>query len=110
MRRLQLRLLPLASYIREQSKAGNMGEQMTAIVAEGDRKRLFLSPTSEHIETAASAKANARSVPQQRMPTSAYKISGRGYGITHWKQLFTERQLTALTTFSELIPLVRASI
>ena len=61
------------SYIREQSKAGNMGEQMNAIVAEGDRKRLFLSPTSEHIEAAASAKANTRSVPQQRMPTSAYK-------------------------------------
>ena len=29
------------AYIREQSKAGNMGEQMTAIVAEGDRKRVF---------------------------------------------------------------------
>lgn len=30
-------------------------------------------------------------------------VSGRGYGITHWKQLFTPRQLTALTTFSDLV-------
>ena len=97
------------AYIREQSKAGNMGEQMTAIVAEGDRKRLFLSPTAAHVETALSAKPNIRSVPQQRMPTTAYKVSGRGYGITHWKELFTQRQLAALTTFSELMPRVRAA-
>ena len=30
-------------------------------------------------------------------------VSGRGYGITYWKQLFTPRQLTALTTFSDLV-------
>ena len=92
------------SYAREQSRVGNMGEQMTAIVAEGDRKRLFLSPTEAHIETAMSAKPNGRSIPQQKMPTTTYLVSGRGYGITHWKELFTQRQLTALTTFSELIP------
>ena len=98
---------PLA-YVREQSRAGNMGEQMTAIVAEGNRKRLFLSPTEEHIATPRSAKPNPSSVPQQKMPTTAYKVSGRGYGITHWQQLFTQRQLTALTTFSDLIPEVCA--
>ncbi len=79
------------SYIREQSRAGNMGEQMTGIVAEGDRRRLFLSPTDEHIQTALSARANKR--PMQKMPTTAYLVSGRGYGVTHWHQLFTERQL-----------------
>ena len=98
------------SYIREQSTAGNMGEQMTAIVAEGNRKRLFLSPSNEHIETALNATPNDRSIPQQRMPTTAYLVSGRGYGITHWKQLFTDRQLTALTSFSEFVPRVRDEI
>ncbi len=39
-------------YVREQSSAGNMGEVMTAIVAEGDRKRLFLSPADDHIQIA----------------------------------------------------------
>ena len=95
------------SYVREQSRAGNMGEQMTAIVAKGERKRLFLSPTEEHVHVALSAQPNECSIPQQKMPTTAYKVSGRGYGITHWHQLFTNRQLTALTTFSELLPTVR---
>ena len=43
------------SYVREQAKAGNMGEQLTAIVAEGNRRRLYVSPTDEHIQVAASA-------------------------------------------------------
>ncbi len=98
------------SYVREQSRSGNMGEQMTAIVAEGDRKRLFLSPTEEHVHVALSAQPNECSIPQQKMPTSAYKVSGRAYGITHWHQLFTNRQLTALSTFSELLPTVRATM
>ena len=98
------------SYAREQSRVGNMGEQMTAIVAEGDRKRLFLSPTEAHIETALSAKPNESSIPWQKMPTTAYLVSGRGYGIEYWHELFTQRQLTALTTFSDLAPSVRSEI
>ena len=96
------------SYVREQSRAGRMGEQMTAVVAEGDRKRIFLSPTDEHIAKAREAKPSWR--PAQRMPTTAYKVSGRGYGIENWHELFTERQLVALTTFSDLLSEVRALV
>ena len=98
---------PLA-YVREQSRDGKMGERMTAMVAEGDRKRLFLSPTDEHVRVALAAKPNESSIPRQKMPTTAYLVSGRGYGITHWCQLFTDRQLVALTTFSNLLPETRA--
>ena len=40
------------AYIREQATDGKMGEQMTGIVVEGDRKRLFISPTKTHIDAA----------------------------------------------------------
>ena len=89
------------SYVREQSKAGKMGEQMTAIVAEGDRTRLFLSPTDEHVEQARSAEPEWRI--SQKMPATAHKVSGRGYGITRWSELFTDRQQTALAKFSDLV-------
>ena len=95
-------------YVRQQARAGSMGEVMTAVVAEGDRKRLFLSPTPEIKKIVSRATAEWR--PQQRMPATAYKVSGRGYGITHWHQLFTERQLSALTTFSDLLPEIKAQI
>ena len=88
------------AYIREQSKAGNMSAKMLCIVAEGDRKRLFVAPTEQHTAAAHSAKPRWR--PNEKMPTTAYLVSGRGYGIENWHQLFTERQLTALTTLSDL--------
>ena len=89
------------SYVREQARDGHMGERMTAIVAEGDRKRLFVSPTTEHVRTATSEHANWR--PEQKMPSTAHLVSGRGYGISHWHQLFTERQTVSLTTFVDLL-------
>ena len=89
------------SYVREQARAGNMGEQMTAIVAEGDRKRLFLSPTNEHIRVAMSAEPEWR--PTGRLPDQALGFRVQAYGFSEWHQLFTKRQLTALTTFSKLL-------
>ena len=93
------------AYIREQSTAGNMDEQMIGIVAEGDRKRLFLSPTGEQVQ--ASSYAIPRWRPNQVLPERALGIAVQGYGFTKWHQLFTERQLTALASFSDLVPKVR---
>ena len=95
-------------YVREQARAGNMGEVMTAIVAEGDRKRLFLSPTDEHVQAALNANSSWR--PSGSLPKRALSIRPQIYGFTEWHKLFTERQLTALTTFSDLLPEVRSLI
>ncbi len=89
------------TYVREQARAGNMGEVMTAVVAEGDRKRLFLSPTDEHIQAALDAEPRWR--PNGNLPERALGFRVQAYGFTNWHQLFTERQLTALTTFSDLV-------
>ena len=73
------------SYVREQARAGNMGERMTAIVVEGDRKRFFVSPTNEHIQATISAEPVWR--PSQVMPNTPTLVSG------HYPyQLFTKRQ------------------
>ena len=95
------------SYVREQARAGNMDEQMTAIVAEGDRGRLYVSPTDKHIQTAISAEPAW--LPTQII-TKSPKVSALTYGATHWHQLFTERQLSTLTTFSDLQTAVRSQI
>ena len=95
-------------YVREQGRAGNIGEVMTAIVAEGNRKRLFLSPVDEHIKVAREAIPAWR--PSGSLPERALSIRTQIYGFTEWHQLFTERQLTALTTFSDLLAEVRSLI
>ena len=73
-----------------------------AIVAEGEKGRLYLNPDKTHVDIAKSAIPTWE--PTEDMNTKCTDlVSGRGYGITQWKELFTNRQLTALTTFSDLV-------
>jgi putative DNA methylase len=95
-------------YVRQQARAGAMSEVMTCVVAEGDRKRLFLSPSSNHIGTPLNASPGWR--PNSRIPEHALGFSVQGYGFTEWGQLFSERQLTALTTFSDLLGDIRKTV
>ena len=94
-------------YVREQGKAGKIKKIMTSVITEGDRRKLFLSPTKEHLQIAMAATPKWR--PRQAI-MDTLKVSGLGYGMTHWHQLFTERQLTALTVFSDLLSEVRNQI
>ena len=96
------------AYIREESKAGNMGEVMTAVVAEGDKGRVFLSPSSAHVATAKAAKAKWR--PGGSLPEKALGFRVQAYGLIHWHQLFTERQLCALTKLADLLEEVRQRV
>lgn len=73
---------------------------MTAIVAEGDQQKLFLPPIDEHVQVAKSAIPEWR--PRQKI-INTRKVSGLGYGMAHWHQLFTNRQIIALNTFSTLL-------
>ena len=88
-------------YIRSQGQSGSMGAQLMAIVAEGDRGRVYLAPTNEHEKTARMAEPDWR--PQGVMPDDRRWFSPPLYGMTDWADLFTDRQLVALTTFSDLV-------
>ena len=89
-------------YIKDESMAGRMGAQLTAIVTEGEHGRNYHSPTDEQEKIAESAKPEWK--PHQEMNRDTTNIvSGRGYGFFYWSDLFTPRQLTALTTFSDLV-------
>ena len=89
------------AYVREQARAGKLGEVMTCIVAEGDRKRMFLSPIDEHINIALSAKPEW--YPTSDLPERALGFAVPGYGFAKWCELFTDRQLAVLTTSSDLL-------
>jgi putative DNA methylase len=89
------------SYIRAEGKAGRMGAQLMAIAAEGKRQRYYLAPTEEH-EKAADVPRPA-DVPEAELPQQALGFRVQGYGMRTWADLFTNRQLTALTTFSDLV-------
>ncbi len=89
-------------YIKNESTNGRMGAQLTAIVTEGQGGRSYYSPAPEHTQIAESAVPEWK--PEQEMNRDTTDlVSGRGYGFYFWSDLFTPRQLTALTTFSDLV-------
>ena len=88
-------------YLRPEAKAGRMGARLMAIVAEGDRGRVYLAPTPEH--EAAARKAKPHDVPDTDLPAKALGFRVQEYGMIKWRDLFTPRQLVAMTTFSDLV-------
>ena len=88
-------------YIRAEGRAGRMGSQLMATVAEGNRQRIYLPPTPEH--EAAAGVPRPDDVPEGDLPKNPRDFKTPNYGMTRWSDLFTNRQLTALTTFSDLV-------
>jgi len=80
-----------------------------AIVAEGNRTRIYLAPTADH--EAAADVSRPDDVPDQEIPTPNHDVDRLPmYGMPRWCDAFTARQLTALTTFSDLISEAREHI
>lgn len=88
-------------YLRSQMAAKNGGQRLLAIVAEGTRGRVYLSPDSAHERVALTNSPSWR--PSQMMPGNPRWFSPPGYGLPTYGDLFTDRQLVALTTFSDLV-------
>jgi putative DNA methylase len=88
-------------HIKAEGKAGRMGARLMAIVAEGTRGRVYLAPTPEH--EAAALKAQPDWKPESSLPDDPRNFWTVQYGLTTYGDLFTPRQLVALTTFSDLV-------
>jgi putative DNA methylase len=88
-------------YIKKEGRENRMGSQLMAIVGEGKRGRVYFPPNEEHISII--QQALPKWAPEEELPYEPRAIWCTLYGLTHYKDLFTSRQLVALTTFSDLI-------
>jgi putative DNA methylase len=88
-------------YIKSEGKAGRLGQRLLALVAEGGGTRVYLDPTTAEETIAFKAQPNWR--PDGDVPTKLTGGTCVPYGMKQWGDLFTSRQMLALTTFSELI-------
>ena len=89
-----------SDYIKAEGCAGRMGAKMMAVVADGPKGRVYLSPTPEMEAIAHSAKPTWK--PETSLPDDQRNFWTVSYGITTYGDLFSPRQLVALTTFSNL--------
>ncbi len=95
-------------HIRSEGKAGRMGQQLMAVVAEGHRGRKYLEATDEHV--AASEKARPEWGPENELPHNPRDFKTPNYGMKTFADLFTPRQLVALGTFSDLVGEAREKV
>lgn len=89
------------AYVKKNGQLHKIGAQLMAVVAEGRRGRIYLTPDEE--QRLAASVAKPEDYPDGSMPTNPRWFSPPAFGMTEYSDLFTNRQLTALTTFSELV-------
>ncbi|MDZ4760989.1 MAG: DUF1156 domain-containing protein [Alphaproteobacteria bacterium] len=95
-------------YIREMAKNGEMGQTLFAVVADGPKGRVYISPNSAVEEAALSAKPAAR--PSLEICHWPGRTNVVEYGMTDFGSLFTDRQIVGLQTFVQLVREVRENI
>ncbi len=89
------------THIRSEAQNGGLKNTLMAIVAEGLRQRAYLPPNDAHSTAAEMAIPN--DVPDAQLSTHPQYMGAPRYGLTTQASLFTSRQLTALTCFSDLV-------
>jgi putative DNA methylase len=95
-------------YIKAEGCAGRIGVRLMAIVAEGNRTRVYLPPTPEIEAVAFAAQPGWR--PETLLPDDPRNFWTPAYGLRTYGDLFTSRQLVALNTFSNLVQEVRDQV
>ncbi|WP_349779213.1 DUF1156 domain-containing protein [Xanthomonas sp. WHRI 7065] len=95
-------------YIKTEGMAGRMGQQLMAVVAEGKRGRVYLSPDDAMQALAESAKPSWK--PDTPLPVDPRNFWTLSYGLSTFGDLFTPRQLVALNTLSDLVGEVREKV
>ena len=104
-------------YIDKEARAGRLSSRMMAVVAEGDRNRAYVAPSSVQEACVSEAQAQVRdysdamAIPRQECRgTFASNALGRRYCFHTFSDYFSARQLVALTCFSDLVGEVRSQV
>lgn len=89
------------SFLKREAQSGRLGMRLVAIVCDGKRGRVYLPATGKH--QALAKVAPPVEVPTQELPYNARYLTPPSYGMTRICDLFTNRQLTAMTTLCDSI-------
>lgn len=96
------------NWVKAAGQAGTMGSCLLAVVAEGTRGRVYLSADEKQAELVIDNDLVWQ--PELTISGSTQYVGVKPYGMASFDQLFTNRQMVALTTFSDLLMEVRSKI
>lgn len=89
------------SYVKEECKQGYTDTRLLAVVLEGDRQRIYVSPMNEHEKFKNIEKPSG--YPDAELAYAPQYMMPELYGLNHFSMLFTNRQLTMLVTLQDLL-------
>lgn len=93
--------------VREQARAFGLDQQLLAVVADSRRGRVYISPNNAVLPGVRPPNVTWL---EQPLPDNPRWFSPPGYGLPTYGDLFTPRQLIALTTFSDLVAEARERV
>jgi putative DNA methylase len=88
-------------YLKKEGLAGRISEQLVAVVAEGQRRRIYLQPDEDQVKAAQVERP--ADYPSGQLASNPRYMLPPGYGLADFSDLFTNRQLHAVCTFSDLV-------
>jgi putative DNA methylase len=94
--------------IRQQAGRTGLGMRLLCLVVRDGRGRTYAAADGAQEEAALGA--SAPWAPETELPEAALGFGTSNYGIRRHRDLYTPRQLVALTTFSEIIRELRAEV
>jgi len=103
-------------YVRKSGQEGNLGQMLIAVVADAKGGRKYVAPRQEYVDlaysdlTSAVAKNCRESFLSGETPARLTGGTVHAFGLDQWGKIYTDRQLTALKTFCDLIDEVRKVI
>ena len=89
------------AYVKQEGRAGKIGTRLLAVVADGKHGRTYVTP--DRVQQSCADVPAPDDGPRGEMPRNPRWFSPPAFGMTDFADLFTNRQLTALTTFSDLV-------
>ncbi|WP_241976803.1 DUF1156 domain-containing protein [Cryobacterium sp. TMT2-4] len=96
------------AYIRNEGHEGRLGAALMAMVAEGHRSRTYLAP--DELQRSMAEVPAPPDLPKGALPEKALGFRVQAYGMANFSDLFTNRQLVALTVISDLVSEVREQV
>jgi putative DNA methylase len=95
-------------YVRKEGREKRIGEQLIASAPSVPRARVYLAPDNEQIRAADIPRPD--DLPPGNIPDQALGFRVQLYGMTEYVDLFTNRQLSALTLLCDLVADVRERV
>jgi putative DNA methylase len=99
-----------SNYLKNISRSEGLGKKLIAVIYNGEDGKKYCSPENAHINYHVKENLNYEKLPKEKMQKIPDLVSGRGWGIDKWIDIFSDRQLLVMQTMIAALEQVKEDI